>query len=124
MQFDEQYLKLLGKAGFLALGNGTPAKAETIFIALALVSPNKVAPIVGSAITLLHKDDVAGAIAKLENEALTKDPGDPFAQTYLGLALHLATQTDRAKIVLQGVVSTNADSTATDLAKGLLAEMG
>lgn len=123
MELNTKYNPVLGKAAFMAMRHGMLNEAEVIFSGLARAFPEKVGPVLGLAMHLMNKKDYEGAIEKLENEALAIDAADPFARTYLGLALYLNKQHDRSKEVLEAVVAENAETTTQELAKGLLEEM-
>lgn len=123
MEFEEKYNRVIGKAGFMALRHGLLEQAGTIFSGLEAAAPDKIGPVLGQAMLLMNKKDYPAAIARLEQDALKMDESDPFARTYLGLALYLDKQMEQSRQILEKVVADNMEATTTELAKGLLEEM-
>lgn len=123
MEIDGSYRKLLGKSGFLALKQGMHKEAGIIFDALALTAPDNPAPILGQAMVQMNMRRYDEAVSTIENNALAKDEKNFMSQAYLGLALFLNEQTDRAKAVLNEVTAQKDDPAAQQLANALLEEM-
>jgi len=109
----------LTEMGFVAVGNGMFAEAETIFAGVAAARPDSELPLIAQGINQMNAGKVSDAIHTLQ-AAVQKNPESAMAMSCLGVALKLAGLSAASEDVCQQVVQENRHAEAVALAKSLL----
>jgi Flp pilus assembly protein TadD len=112
-------VRALADLGFIALSRGLDTHAEAIFAGVSAARPEQEVGAIGSALVLMLRGDVEGAIAALRKLG----PGD-HVQAFLGLALARQGMNDEARDILSDVARHAPDSPIGELARGILAAQG
>lgn len=123
MDIHSKMAKLLMEIGFLAVGQGMTAKADTIFDAVAVLKPNAENSMVGKAVNMMNNRSPEDAAAMLRDKVLAKYPDSDSAKAFLGLALKLAGRSSEAESVLAQLAAETKENDAAAMAKNLLADL-
>lgn len=118
--YSTELVRTLMEVGYLAIGFGRFADAETIFAGVQAARPESELPAIGRAVVRLNTGRPQDAVKLLSDEALRRNPDSDLAKSFLGLALKQNGENSRSQQLLQEVADRNANAEAVALAKSLL----
>ena len=125
LKVEADLLKKMAQLGFVACrSKALRPHAAAIFECLRAEKPQSPVPVVGMAMVHLNCDkSPQEAVEHMMKNGVGVDEGDMLSRAFLGLFLKMAKRGSEATKVLNGVLDSNNDTTATELAKAVLSEM-
>lgn len=118
--YSTELVRTLMEVGYVAIGFGRFADAETIFAGVQAARPESELPAIGRAVVRLNSGRPQDAVRLLEGEALKRNPDSDLAKSFLGLALKQTGENSRSRQLLEDVARAGGQTEAVALSKSLL----
>ena len=110
--------RMLAEVGMLAAGRGDLKRAETIFVGLRLLRPDRAYPLVGLAVARMNAGHAGDAAQLLEPIRLAEPEEQALVQAWRGFALQLAGRSAESQRVLSVAAASSGEGAV--LARQLL----
>ncbi|MDR3175531.1 MAG: tetratricopeptide repeat protein [Desulfovibrio sp.] len=108
--------------GISACHSGAAHEARKIFDGLLKLRPDNAVALIGKALSHIVVNEFPAAEEILRNQVLAQRPGDPEAETMLGLCSVLSGRREEAQAILARIE--RQETPCGQLARDLLAELG
>ena len=122
MEVSSDLVQQLMEIGYLAIGSGQTAEAETIFSGIVAVRSESELPLIGLGVAQLSAGKAGDAVKTLGERALGMAPESDLVKSFLGLALHQTGFSEECRTLLQEVIASNTNPDAVTMAQSLLDE--
>lgn len=113
---NERLQRMLAGIGFLGADMGLPDEAEALFDILALLAPDNVHPLLGTAYIKLTTGSAHEALEVIQDKVLNKAPGNDLGLAFLALTYANLSKTREALAAATAVITANRDAPAVELA--------
>jgi thioredoxin-like negative regulator of GroEL len=123
LDVDKNTLSLIVDIAYLAIDEGKWQVAAKIFDHLKIARPQSSTPYIGLALAFMAANKNKQMLEILQNDAMAKYPDDQLVAAYLGLALFLNNQQEKAYSILSKLVKSPEKTTAVEMAEEILLEM-
>ncbi|MDR1595490.1 MAG: hypothetical protein LBR91_01020 [Puniceicoccales bacterium] len=115
-----ELMQILMDVGWVAIGRGMKANAESIFSGIAAARPNSELPLIGLAVCAINFGNFVGASKILAQKALPLNPNNGIARCFLAVAVRAIGEKDYALELANCVANECDDPVAVAFAKSLI----